>query len=117
MAIDETELTKGQVRKLNALRKSVGDDLGEEAFSRSGRNARSRRPRPKASTDPVQAVKISEALAGFENDPKFKLGNHGYTIRRRKGHGRVGLRRIQERKDEINAPCISELEYRPGRVS
>ena len=29
MAIDETGLTKGQVRKLNALRKSVGDDLAE----------------------------------------------------------------------------------------
>ncbi len=32
MAIDETGLTKGQVRKLNALRKSVGDDLAEEVF-------------------------------------------------------------------------------------
>ena len=30
MAIDETGLTKRQVRKLNALRKSVGDDLAEE---------------------------------------------------------------------------------------
>jgi hypothetical protein len=31
MAIDESTLTKGQVRKLNALRKSVGDDIAEEA--------------------------------------------------------------------------------------
>ena len=30
MAIDETGLTKGLVRKLTALRKSVGDDLAEE---------------------------------------------------------------------------------------
>ena len=29
MAIDETGLTKGLRRKLNALRKSVGDDLAE----------------------------------------------------------------------------------------
>ena len=34
MAIDETGLTKGQVRKLNALRKSVGDDLAEEVFAK-----------------------------------------------------------------------------------
>ena len=33
MAIDETGLTKGQVRKLNALRKSVGDDLAEGVFA------------------------------------------------------------------------------------
>ena len=32
MAIDETGLTKGRVRKLNALRKSVGDDLAEEVL-------------------------------------------------------------------------------------
>ena len=31
--IDEGALTKGQVRKLNALRKSVGDEIGEMAFA------------------------------------------------------------------------------------
>ena len=34
MAIDETGLTKGRARKLNALRKSVGDDLAEEVFAK-----------------------------------------------------------------------------------
>ena len=34
MDIDETGLTKGLVRKLNALRKSVGDDLAEEVFAK-----------------------------------------------------------------------------------
>ena len=34
MAIDETGLTKGLRRKLNALRKSVGDDLAEEVFAK-----------------------------------------------------------------------------------
>ena len=34
MAIDETGLNKGLVRKLNALRKSVGDDLAEEVFAK-----------------------------------------------------------------------------------
>lgn len=32
-AIDESALTKGQLRKLNALRKSIGNDIGECAFS------------------------------------------------------------------------------------
>ena len=27
--IDESTLTKGQLRKLNALRRSVGEDIGE----------------------------------------------------------------------------------------
>ena len=31
--IDEGALTKGQPRKLNALRKSVGKEVGERAFA------------------------------------------------------------------------------------
>ena len=30
---DESTLTKGQLRKLNALRKSVGDEVGTRAFA------------------------------------------------------------------------------------
>ena len=88
MAIDETGLTKGRVRKLNALRKSVGDDLAEEVFAKwLERQAASQ---AKDKPDPV-AVKIVEALAGRENDPKFNLGNHGYTLRRAKGKGASGF--------------------------
>lgn len=32
-SIDESTLTKGQLRKLNVLRKSVGPDIGERAFA------------------------------------------------------------------------------------
>ena len=67
MAIDETGLTKGQVRKLNALRRSVGDDLAEEVFAKwLEREAASH---AKDTLDPV-AMKIVEALASFENDQK-----------------------------------------------
>ena len=73
MAIDETGLTKGLRRKLNALRKSVGDDLAEEVFAKwSERQATSQ---AKDKPDPV-AMKIVEALAGLENDPKFPLCQH-----------------------------------------
>ena len=34
MAINKNTLTKGQKRKLNALRRSVGNDLGEEVFGK-----------------------------------------------------------------------------------
>ena len=34
MTIDESGLAKAHARKLNALRKSVGDKPGEEAFSK-----------------------------------------------------------------------------------
>jgi len=34
VAIDESTLTKGQIRKFNVLRKSVGDKLGNEVFAK-----------------------------------------------------------------------------------
>ena len=34
MAINEETLSKGHLRTLNSLRKSVGDDLGEAVFSK-----------------------------------------------------------------------------------
>ena len=34
MAIDVSGLPKGLVKKLNALRRSVGDELGEEVFEK-----------------------------------------------------------------------------------
>ena len=111
MAIDETGLTKGQVRKLNALRKSVGDDLAEEVFARwlEREVASSAKSKP----DPV-AMKIVEALAGFENDQKFNLGRYGYTLRRAKGKGASGfIARKNEKADKAPTPS-SEVEE-PGR--
>ena len=69
---------------MTALRKSVSDDLAEEVFARWLEREAALQARSKP--DPV-AMKIVEALAGFENDPKFNLGNHGYTLRRAKGKG------------------------------
>ena len=86
MPIDETKLTKVQLRKLSALRKSVGADLGEEVFIKW----LARQANPKDKADPI-AVKIIGALRGLENEPKFRLGNYGYTIRRVRGKGRSGF--------------------------
>ena len=34
MTIDQSTLNKGQIRKLNALRKSVGTDIADVAFGK-----------------------------------------------------------------------------------
>ena len=88
MVIDESTLTKGQMRKLNALRKSVGDNLGNEVFAKwlAQQAATAAEPKP----DPV-AVKIKEALAQYSDDRSFRLGNYGYTIRRARGKGVSGF--------------------------
>ncbi len=110
MAIDETGLTKGQARKLNALRKSVGDELAEEVFAKwLERGAVSQ---AKSKPDPV-AMKIVNALAGFENDPKFKLGNHGYTLRRAKGKGASGFIAYKNEKPKETLAPSSEIELDP----
>ena len=102
MAIDETGLTKGLVRKLNALRKSVGDDLAEEVFARW--LEREAALQAKGNSDAV-AMKIVEALTEFENDSTFKLGNHGYTLRRAKGKGASGFIAYKNEKvKEASAP-------------
>ncbi len=57
------------MRKLNALRKSVGDELGDEVFAKwLSHQAKAAAPNPDA-----VAVKIEEALAGFADDRSFRL--------------------------------------------
>ena len=97
MAIDEKKLTKGQLRKLNALRKSVGDELGEEVFGKW--LAQANRAAAGSKPDPV-AVKIEEALSEFASDRSFRLGNYGYTISRASGKGSSGFVVTKKRKTE-----------------
>ncbi|MDE0005183.1 MAG: hypothetical protein OXQ29_21030 [Rhodospirillaceae bacterium] len=92
MAIDESTLTKGQLRKLGALRRYVGDELGEEAFGKwMAQQAAA------IKVDPV-AQKIEQALAGFANDRTFRLGNYGYTVRRARGKGASGFAAVKNEK-------------------
>ncbi len=88
MAINESKLTKGQVRKLNALRKSVGNELGDEVFSKWLGQLASAAAKPKQD---LIALRINDALAGFVDDKSFRLGNYGYTIRRARGKGVSGF--------------------------
>ena len=96
MTIDESQLTKGQLVKLNALRKSIGEDLAEDVFRKWLRRQSSRKKVQK--TDPV-VEKLLAALAPFENDRTFRLGNQGYTVRRARGKGAKGFVAIKNGKD------------------
>jgi hypothetical protein len=87
MTIDQSTLTKGQVRKLNALRKSIGDDIADVAF---GKWMKSQTKTPKETRDPVADALVS-ALAHLNHDKGFKLGNKGYVVRRAKGKGVSGF--------------------------
>jgi myo-inositol-1-phosphate synthase len=87
MTIDQSTLTKGQVRKFNALRKSVGNDIAENAF---GKWMNTQSKTPKVVRDPV-AVALVAALSNLQNDKSFKLGNKGYVVRRAKGRGVSGF--------------------------
>ena len=87
MVIDESTLTKGQLRKLNGLRRSVGIALGDEVFAKwLAQQAAASAPK----VDAV-AVKIEEALAGYASDKSFNLGVYGYTVRRARGKGASGF--------------------------
>ncbi len=79
--IDETGLTKGQLRKLNALRKSLGPTIADEAFSKW---------LAQASDEPegdANAEVIADALWDLVQDGKLMIRRGGYVVRR--GRGRV----------------------------
>ena len=90
MAIKETSLNKGQIRKLNALRKSVGVKIGEEAFGKWLKEQAKAKAVLKVQSDPV-AEKLLNAVKSLEKDKTVKLGNRGYVIKRAKGKGAKGF--------------------------
>ncbi len=75
------ELNKGQARKLEAFRKSVGgDETAAKAMFKIWMDANAK---PTVKEDKV-AVDLEEALATAFPDG-LKLGNKGYIIKRAKG--------------------------------
>jgi len=87
MTIDQSTLNKGQIRKLNALRKSIGKDIADAAF---GKWIKIQSKTPKEVRDPVADALVS-ALSHLYDDNGFKLGNKGYVVRRAKGKGASGF--------------------------
>ena len=87
--IDETALTKGQRRKLNALRKSVGEAIGEQAFA-AWLSAQSAGAKADADTD---AQTIVDTLWPLIEEGTLAIPRGGYLIRR--GRGRIIVERAR----------------------
>lgn len=88
MTINESDLTKGQIRKLNALRKSIGDSLAEEAFAKwlKQQKSETKEDRP----DPVAEL-IADAMSPLLKKKELNLGRYGYSIKRARGKGAKGI--------------------------
>ena len=82
-ALDEMELTKGQLRKLNALRKSVGTEIGERAFGEWLES----QPASKNSPPDKKAALIAITLWDLVEAKRLTFPRGGYLVRR--GRGRV----------------------------
>ena len=85
--MDQSSLTKGQIRKLNALKKSIGDNLGEQAFTKW---LKTQSKETAVKSDPV-VEKLSAAVSSLANDKSFRLGTKGYTVKRARGKGASGF--------------------------
>ena len=82
--MNKKSMTKGQVRKLNALRKSLGNQIADKAFMEWMKQQAKQAPAERA--DPV-VNKLLAALKGLEKDKSINLGRKGYVIKRAKGRG------------------------------
>lgn len=79
--IDENELSPGHKRKLNALRKSLGTAIADEAFDK-WRSSQSTEPEG----DPNRK-KIEDTLWPLVQEGSLSIRRGGYIVRR--GRGRV----------------------------
>jgi len=77
--IDEKALTKGELRKLNALRKSIGPDLGDDAFVKWY----AQQEEPQMAEDPNVGL-ITAALEPLMDQVRIPRGS-AYAVRRGRG--------------------------------
>jgi len=96
MKFKESKLSKGHLRKLKAMRKSMSQSIGAElgvpaankAFEEWYQSVQEKSGSQEL--DPV-AEKIKDALKPFLKDKSFNLGTKGYKITRSKGKGAKGF--------------------------
>ena len=86
--IVETDLTKGELRKLNALRKSVGPDIGARAFAQWLKRAEA----GKSTAVDKTSAEIAEAIQAALGRKGLTIPRGGYLITR--GRGRVLVERV-----------------------
>ena len=88
---DLKSLTKGELRKLNALRKSVGEEIAHEAFVK-WLEAR----QEGSGAGDKNADLIEQALQPLIEKNKLTIPRGGYLVRR--GRGRVIIERARPEK-------------------
>ena len=83
--ISESHLSKGQLRKLNAYRKSVGGNEGaaQQMFKIWLSNQPKKTAHPEVD---LVAVKLTDALNKALPDG-LRLGNKGYSVKMARGRG------------------------------
>ena len=84
-----TDLSKGEIRKLNALKKSIGDELGQKAFEEW------RKASVKVEKVDAVAQKIVEILSSAEGVDTLNLGSKGYTVYKSRGRGEKGIKAVK----------------------
>ena len=82
-AIDEKSLKKGELRKLNALRKSLGPDIADRAFA----DWLATRPQLDEAMSDRGAELIADAVFKLVDTKNLQIPRGGYLVRR--GRGRV----------------------------
>ena len=85
---DESRLTKGHLRKLEALRKSLGTDIADEAFAKW--IARQNKPVPEDRNAAIMAGTLMQLI----EQGKLSIPRGGYLVRR--GRGRVIVEPVKE---------------------
>ena len=83
MAFDESQLKKGDLRKLNALRKSLGNKIANKAFA----EWMTSQPDAVADDTDKNAELIAEVLVDQISQGNLRIPRGGYLVRR--GRGRV----------------------------
>tara|TARA_A100001037_G_scaffold248023_1_gene230189 strand:+ start:397 stop:660 length:264 start_codon:yes stop_codon:yes gene_type:complete len=84
-----SDLTKGEIRKLNALKKSIGDKLGQKAFDEW------RKANSKVENVDKVAEKIVTILSSGGDIESLNLGSKGYTVYKSRGRGKGGIRAVK----------------------
>ena len=85
---DEKKLTKGQLRKLTALRKSLGDDIANRIFAQW---LKAQEKRTAGAAD-KQAEQIEEAVGALVKEGKIRIPRGGYLLTR--GRNRIFVTRV-----------------------
>lgn len=92
VGLDISGMSKGMLRKLTALRKSLGNEIADTAFAKW----LTTQPAKEARSGDQNAARIAELLTPAAVKGEFRIPRGGYIIRR--GKGKVIVEAAPEQK-------------------